>query len=43
METVRPHLLRIELSNVNAFLWTGPGGPTLIDTGYPWTFNKLLD
>lgn len=43
METIRPHLLRIELSNVNAFLWTGSGGPTLIDTGYPWTFNKLLD
>jgi len=24
-------------------LWLGPGGPTLIDAGYPWTFNKLLD
>ena len=43
MEQVRPHLIRIELGGVNAFLWIGPGGPTLIDTGYPWTFNKLLD
>ncbi len=43
MEAVPPHLIRIELSSVNVFLWTGPGGPTLIDTGYPWTFNKLLD
>ena len=43
METVNPHLVRIELGNVNAFLWLGDGGPTLIDTGYPWTYNKLLD
>ncbi|HHB90995.1 MAG TPA: MBL fold metallo-hydrolase [Anaerolineae bacterium] len=43
METVHPHLKRIELGNVNAFLWTGEGGPTLIDTGYPWTFAQLID
>jgi glyoxylase-like metal-dependent hydrolase (beta-lactamase superfamily II) len=43
MEQVRPNLTRIELRGVNAFLWTGQGGPTLIDTGYPWTYNKLLD
>ena len=43
MEKVLPHLFRIELSGVNAFLWMGQGGPTLIDTGYPWTYNKLLD
>ena len=43
MEKVRPDLIRIELNGVNAFLWTGQGGPTLIDTGYPWTYNKLLD
>jgi len=43
MEKVLPHLIRIELGGVNAFLWTGQGGPTLIDTGYPWTYNKLLD
>jgi len=43
METVHPHLLRIELGYVNAFLWIGEGGPTLIDTGSPWTFSKLLD
>ncbi len=43
METVRPDLLRIELGYVNAFLWVGDGGPTLIDTGSPWSFTKLLD
>ncbi|HID33026.1 MAG TPA: MBL fold metallo-hydrolase [Anaerolineae bacterium] len=43
MENVHPDLIRIELGRVNAFLWTGEGGPTLIDTGYPWTFSKLLD
>ncbi len=43
MENVHPELIRIELGNVNAFLWTGEGGPTLIDTGYPWTFSRLLD
>ncbi len=43
MEQVHPHLIRIELGYVNAFLWTGPKGPTLIDTGSPWTFTKLLD
>ncbi len=43
MEKVHSDLIRIELSGVNVFLWTGQGGPTLIDTGYPWTFNKLLD
>ena len=43
METVLPDLIRIDLGYVNAFLWTGPAGPTLIDTGFPWTFNRLLD
>jgi len=43
MEKLCPALIRIELRGVNAFLWTGQGGPTLIDTGYPWTYNKLLD
>ena len=43
METVHPDLKRIELGYANAFLWTGAGGPTLIDTGSPWTFSKLLD
>jgi len=43
MEKVCPDLIRIELNGVNVFLWTGEGGPTLIDTGYPWTYNKLLD
>lgn len=43
MEIVRPDLTRIKLGYVNAFLWTGEGGPTLIDAGLPWTFNKLLD
>jgi len=43
MEKVCPDLIRIELRGVNVFLWTGQGGPTLIDTGYPWTYNKLLD
>ena len=43
METVSPNLARIELNNVNVFLWLGAGGPTLIDTGYPWTYNRLLD
>ena len=42
MDKILPHLFRIELSGVNVFLWTGQGGPTLIDTGYPWTYNKLL-
>jgi len=43
MKPIHPHLLHIELGRVNAFLWTGEGGPTLIDTGYPWTFSRLLD
>ncbi len=42
METVSPHLLRIDLGYVNSFLWVGPGGPTLIDAGLPWSFGKLL-
>ncbi len=43
MEKIEQHLIRIPLSGVNAFLWMGEGGPTLIDTGYPWTYNTLLD
>ena len=42
MEQIHPYLVRLELNSVNAFLWTGPGGPTLIDTGYPWTTRRLL-
>ncbi len=43
METIHPHLIRLQLGYVNAFLWTGQGGPTLIDTGSPWSFGTLLD
>ena len=43
METVSPHLIRIKLGYVNAFLWTGDHGPTLIDTGMPWTLNTLVE
>ena len=43
MEKITQHLIRLPLSGVNAFLWVGEGGPTLIDTGYPWTYNTLLD
>ncbi len=42
MERLRENFYALPLNGVNAFLWTGPGGPTLIDTGYPWTADKLL-
>lgn len=43
MQTVVSDLHLIELNGVNVYLWTGEGGPTLIDTGYPWTYAKLVD
>lgn len=43
METVLPDLIRIDLGYVNVFLWTGAAGPTLIDTGFPWTFSRLVE
>jgi len=43
METVLSDLIRIDLGYVNVFLWMGPAGPTLIDTGFPWTFRRLLE
>lgn len=41
MHSLTPEFHWLELGDVNAYLWTGQGGPTLIDTGYPWTFTKL--
>ncbi len=37
-----PDLQLIALNGVNAYLWTGTGGPTLIDTGLPWSSRTLL-
>ncbi len=42
MQSLSRDLHWLQLGDVNAFLWTGDGGPTLIDCGYPWTFDKLL-
>lgn len=42
MEQVAPDLARIDLGGVNAYLWTGEGGPTLIDTGFPGSVEKLV-
>ena len=42
MERVTADLYRIDLGAVNAYLWTGGGGPTLIDTGLPSSVNRLL-
>lgn len=40
---VTPDLLRIEQRGVNVYLWTGAGGPTLIDTGLPGSVAQLVD
>jgi glyoxylase-like metal-dependent hydrolase (beta-lactamase superfamily II) len=42
VQTVIPDLHRLALSGVNAYLWTGTGGPTLIDAGWPWSYDALL-
>ncbi len=42
MLQVGPDLVCIELKGVNAYLWTGPGGPTLIDTGMPGSWSQLV-
>lgn len=42
MQPLVPDLYRLDLGMVNAYLWTGPGGPSLIDTGLPGTVGKLL-
>lgn len=42
MQLVVSDLYRIELGAVNVYLWTGVGGPSLIDTGMPGTVDKLL-
>ncbi|NOX63110.1 MAG: MBL fold metallo-hydrolase [Chloroflexi bacterium] len=41
MELITPDLHRIELKGVNAYLWTGENGPSLIDTGFPWSVEQL--
>lgn len=42
METVAPDLHWIDLGAVNVYLWTGPGGPSLIDAGMPGSVDKLI-
>ena len=42
MQTVVDDLYWIDLNSVNVYLWTGENGPTLIDTGLPWTYDKLV-
>lgn len=42
MQSLTPEFHLLELGDINAYLWTGKGGPTLIDSGYPWTFKQLL-
>lgn len=42
MQTVVPDLHQITLGMVNVYLWTGPGGPSLIDAGLPGSVDKLL-
>jgi glyoxylase-like metal-dependent hydrolase (beta-lactamase superfamily II) len=42
MIPVIPDLYCLDLRMVNVYLWTGPGGPSLIDTGLPGTVTKLL-
>lgn len=39
---VSPDLHRLDLGGVNAYLWTGAAGPTLIDAGMPGSFQTLL-
>ncbi len=41
--SVTPDLLRFELKGVNVYLWTGAGGPTLIDTGMPGSVGQLVN
>ena len=41
--SVAPDLLRIEQRGVNVYLWTGAGGPTLIDSGLPGSAGELVD
>ncbi len=41
MQAIVPDLYRLDLGMVNAYLWTGPAGPSLIDTGLPGTTAKL--
>ncbi len=42
MQTIAPDLHWIDLGAVNVYLWTGPGGPSLIDTGMPGSVVKLI-
>lgn len=42
MKQVIPELFLLELGAVNVYLWTGAGGPSLIDTGMPGSVGKLL-
>lgn len=42
MQLVVPDLYWIDLGAVNTYLWTGAGGPSLIDTGMPGSVDKLL-
>lgn len=42
MQPVVPDLYRIDLGAVNVYLWTGAGGPSLVDTGMPGSVDKLL-
>ena len=41
MESITPDLHRIVVGGVNVYLWTGENGPSLIDTGYPWTLDRV--
>ncbi|NOZ50125.1 MAG: MBL fold metallo-hydrolase [Chloroflexi bacterium] len=42
MQSLNSEFHWLQLGDVNAYLWTGAGGPSLIDSGYPWTTEKLL-
>jgi glyoxylase-like metal-dependent hydrolase (beta-lactamase superfamily II) len=42
VQRILPDLYWIDLGAVNAYLWTGAGGPSLIDVGMPGSVARLL-
>ncbi|MCO6453385.1 MAG: MBL fold metallo-hydrolase [Caldilineales bacterium] len=42
ISTIAPDLSQLDLGGVNAYLWTGSEGPTLIDTGMPGSVKTII-